>query len=74
MSTVECFCHDITEGKSYVSREYGKAIEQYLKALEIEGTTFGDKLMVHGYLASSYYLKDKYKEALGELKAQRQID
>lgn len=25
-----------------------KAIEQYLKALEIEGTTFGDKLMVHG--------------------------
>ena len=29
--------------------------------------------MVHGYLASSYYLKDKYKEALGELKAQRQL-
>jgi len=68
------FLSYITEGKSYVfARNTEKAIEQYLKALEIEGTTFGDKLMVHGYLASSYYLKDKYKEALGELKAQRQL-
>lgn len=68
------FMSYITEGKSYVfARNYDKAAEMYQKALEVPELTPEDKLLVHSYLANTYYLMEMYKETLGELEKQRKI-
>ena len=68
------FMSYITEGKSYVfARNYDKAAEMYQKALEVPKLTPEDKLLVHSYLANTYYLMEMYKETLGELEKQRKI-
>nr|WP_302831190.1 histidine kinase dimerization/phospho-acceptor domain-containing protein [uncultured Bacteroides sp.] len=68
------FLSYITEGRAYVfARRYGKSVELYKKALELSQITAEDKLMVHGYLASSYYLQDSLVEATAHLEAERKI-
>lgn len=68
------FLSYITEGRAYVfARKYDKSVKLYKKALELSQVTAEDKLMVHGYLASSYYLQDSLVEATVHLEAERKI-
>lgn len=68
------FLSYITEGRAYVfARRYDKSVELYKKALELSQVTAEDKLMVHGYLASAYYLQGSLVEATAHLEAERKI-
>lgn len=68
------FLSYITEGKSYVfAQNLKKAVELYKKAAKVSGLSAEDELMVHGYLASAYYLLNRYKEVAVELEVRRRI-
>lgn len=66
------FLSYITEGKSYAfARKSEKAIELYKEALKLPRLSMENELMVHMYLATSYYFLGNYEETKNELEMQR---
>lgn len=68
------FLSYVSEASAFdFAKNFSKAVDVYLEALEQPGVSLGDQLMVRRHLSMTYYAIDQLENSLRELRAQREL-